>query len=123
MVGRNLGPIDRDSCGSFRFPTATVNFNLQGSWDEPDSALRNNVAVIYNATTDLWSIGAQSDANANTSPHYANGATATYSGDTVSFNVRFIDQGDAVPEGGATVIMLSLAVGCLAIMRRRITAA
>ena len=110
--------------------SATSTTQLTGAWQEPGSTtLFNNVTVKYTVDPikgNSWNVSVVSDASATAGfTHYADGATATYSGDTVSYSVIFIDQAAAseVPEGGATVIMLSLAVGCLAIMKRRIAAA
>src|SRR5262249_10796438 len=95
---------------------ATTPTTLAGQWDEPEgSSSRNTVAVIFSLTLHTWSVGVVSDTGTNGLPHHANGETA--SGEL--FNVQFTDRSD-VPEGGTTVIMLSLAVGCLALVRRRI---
>ena len=99
----------------FSLPLVVGETTGTAAWTEPDdSAEYNIVQVIPIPTSGLYTVTVDSDApNPNAYPVAANGATVLLD----NIEVTFHDDGDSVPDGGSTGILLGVGLAFLGALR------
>ena len=97
----------------------TVHTDVVGLWQEPENVagLRNLGQAIYDPTNGWDLFVLSDDIGAGTTP---NGQSVSFG----TFNVKFVDNGDApagVPDTGTTASLFGLSLTGLAFLRRKLS--